>query len=58
VSIIVKINDRGPFHEHRIIDLSYIAAIKLGIEQAGTGFVEVTAVHGKVLCAAVIANMS
>lgn len=45
VSIIVKINDRGPFHEHRIIDLSYIAAIKLGIEQAGTGFVEVTAVH-------------
>ena len=44
-SIIVKINDRGPFHEHRIIDLSYIAAIKLGIEQAGTGFVEVTAVH-------------
>lgn len=44
-SIIVKINDRGPFHDHRIIDLSYIAAIKLGIEQAGTGFVEVTAVH-------------
>jgi len=44
-SIIVKINDRGPFHEHRIIDLSYVAAVKLGIEQAGTGFVEVTAVH-------------
>ncbi len=44
-SIVVKINDRGPFHEHRIIDLSYIAAVKLGIETAGTGFVEVTAVH-------------
>lgn len=44
-SVIVKINDRGPFHEHRIIDLSYVAAVKLGIEQAGTGFVEVVAVH-------------
>ena len=45
LSVIVKINDRGPFHEHRIIDLSYAAAIKLGIEKAGTGFVEVMAVH-------------
>jgi len=46
-SIVVKINDRGPFHEQRIIDLSYVAAIKLGIEKAGTGRVEVTAVQAK-----------
>jgi rare lipoprotein A len=39
--IIVKINDRGPFHEGRIIDLSYAAAIKLGINEKGTGNVEV-----------------
>jgi rare lipoprotein A len=44
-SIIVKVNDHGPFHEHRIIDLSYVAAVKLGIDKTGTGFVEVTAVH-------------
>ncbi len=39
--IIVKINDRGPFKKNRIIDLSYAAAIKLGIAKAGTGLVEV-----------------
>ncbi len=42
--IIVKINDRGPFKDHRIIDLSYAAAIKLGITEAGTGLVEVRAI--------------
>ena len=44
-SIIVRINDRGPFHKNRIIDLSYAAAVKLGIQQAGTGFVKVTAIN-------------
>lgn len=39
--IIVKVNDRGPFHENRIIDLSYVAATKLGIVGHGTGLVEV-----------------
>ena len=39
--IIVKVNDRGPFHENRIIDLSYTAAIKLDIIKKGTGLVEV-----------------
>ncbi len=39
--IIVKINDRGPFKKGRIIDLSYAAAMKLGIAKAGTGLVEV-----------------
>lgn len=41
-SIIVKVNDRGPFHDNRIIDLSYVAAKKLGI--GGTGKVEVRAI--------------
>jgi len=44
-SVIVKVNDRGPFHEHRVIDLSYAAAVKLGLDKAGTGFVEVLAVQ-------------
>ncbi|HET7842885.1 MAG TPA: septal ring lytic transglycosylase RlpA family protein [Xanthomonadales bacterium] len=43
-SIVVRINDRGPFHEGRIIDLSYAAAIKLGIHVRGTGRVEVRAI--------------
>ncbi len=43
-NIIVRINDRGPFHSDRIIDLSWAAAVKLGIEQAGTGKVEVRAI--------------
>jgi rare lipoprotein A len=43
-SIIVRINDRGPFHPDRIIDLSWAAAVKLGIDQAGTGPVEVRAI--------------
>ncbi|MFV2060962.1 MAG: septal ring lytic transglycosylase RlpA family protein [Gammaproteobacteria bacterium] len=40
-SIIVKVNDRGPFHANRIIDLSYAAATKLNIISTGTGIVEV-----------------
>ncbi len=43
-SIIVRINDRGPFHPDRSIDLSWAAAVKLGIDQAGTGPVEVRAI--------------
>ena len=43
-SIIVRINDRGPFHPNRIIDLSWAAAVTLGIDQTGTGEVEVTAI--------------
>ncbi|HFD80177.1 MAG TPA: septal ring lytic transglycosylase RlpA family protein, partial [Gammaproteobacteria bacterium] len=39
-SVIVKINDRGPFHENRLIDLSYAAAARLGILGKGTGLVE------------------
>jgi rare lipoprotein A len=43
--VIVKVNDRGPFHENRIIDLSYAAAHKLGINRSGTGLVEVRAIN-------------
>ncbi len=40
-SVIVRINDRGPFHEGRLIDLSYAAAVKLGVNVHGTANVEV-----------------
>lgn len=40
-SVIVRVNDRGPFLHERIIDLSYTAAHKLGIIGAGSGEVEV-----------------
>ncbi|HET7921852.1 MAG TPA: septal ring lytic transglycosylase RlpA family protein [Gammaproteobacteria bacterium] len=43
-SVIVKINDRGPFVENRIIDLSYAAAKKLGVVATGTALVDVAAV--------------
>jgi rare lipoprotein A len=40
-SVIVRINDRGPFHSERLIDLSYGAAVKLGYMEQGTAPVEV-----------------
>lgn len=43
--IVVKVNDRGPFHENRIIDLSYTAARKLDIVKKGTGLVEIRAIN-------------
>lgn len=43
-SIIVRINDRGPFVGSRIIDLSYVAALKLGMHQKGTAQVEVASI--------------
>lgn len=43
-SIVVRVNDRGPFVDNRIIDLSYTAALKLDIVGAGTGLVEVEAI--------------
>jgi rare lipoprotein A len=38
---IVRVNDRGPFHSDRIIDLSYAAAVKLGFADLGTARVRV-----------------
>ena len=43
-SVVVRINDRGPFHPERIIDLSYTAAYKLGFVNAGSAQVEVEAI--------------
>lgn len=40
---VVRVNDRGPFHANRIIDLSYSAARKLDIVRTGTGLVEIRA---------------
>ena len=43
-SVIVRVNDRGPFLHKRIIDLSYSAATKLGFTANGTGKVEIAAI--------------
>lgn len=43
-SMIVRVNDRGPFHPNRIIDLSYGAAVKLGFADRGTAPVRVEAI--------------
>jgi rare lipoprotein A len=53
-SVVVRINDRGPFHGERIVDLSYTAAWKLGFVEQGTAWVEVEAVQplGPVLAGA------
>jgi rare lipoprotein A len=40
-SVVVRVNDRGPFHANRIIDLSYAAAARIGIVQAGSALVDV-----------------
>jgi rare lipoprotein A len=42
--VIVRVNDRGPFHQDRIIDLSYSAAYKLDMLKTGTASVKVTAI--------------
>jgi rare lipoprotein A len=43
-SVVVRINDRGPFAKNRLIDLSYTAAAKLGMLRDGTALVEVRVV--------------
>ena len=43
-SLVVRVNDRGPFHPGRIIDLSYAAAMKLGVNRTGTAKVHVQAI--------------
>ena len=51
--IIVKVNDRGPFHANRIIDLSFAAAKKIGMMSKGTALVEVEAIdprHPNQIC--------
>ncbi len=60
-SVVVRINDRGPFHSERVIDLSYTAAWKLGFADAGSAMVAVESVHsggnaGGVVAAAPVAK--
>jgi rare lipoprotein A len=43
-SVVVRVNDRGPFLYDRIIDLSYAAAHRIGVAQRGSGMVEVEAI--------------
>ena len=43
--IIVRVNDRGPFHDNRIVDLSYTAAIKLNMIAKGTALVQIRAIN-------------
>ena len=42
-SVVVRVNDRGPFHEGRVVDLSWAAAVKLDMHRQGTARVEVRA---------------
>ena len=42
---IVRVNDRGPFHDNRVIDLSYAAAVKLGYHSKGTAKVKLEVIH-------------
>jgi len=57
-SVIVRINDRGPFHGQRIIDLSYAAAAKLGILAVGTGIVIVESISAEEIRAGTLAPVA
>jgi rare lipoprotein A len=54
-SVIVRVNDRGPFHSERLIDLSYAGAVKLGFANQGTARVRVELVDGTDQLPAVVA---
>jgi rare lipoprotein A len=43
-ALIVRVNDRGPFHDGRVMDLSYAAAVRLGVDRTGTAHVEIESV--------------
>lgn len=47
ISIVARVNDRGPFHPGRVIDLSYAAAVKLDFVHKGTARVRVEALEGQ-----------
>jgi rare lipoprotein A len=53
-SVVVRVNDRGPFHSDRIIDLSYAAAWKLGYAEAGSARVEVESIVPGIAPSAVV----
>ena len=43
-SVVVRVNDRGPFHAGRVVDLSFVAAYKLGYAESGSALVEVESI--------------
>lgn len=45
-SVVVRVNDRGPFHDNRVLDVSFAAAQELGMVDQGTAFVSIEAVGG------------
>lgn len=45
-SVVVKVNDRGPFHGNRVLDLSYAAAKQIGVVNSGTARVSIERVDG------------
>jgi len=51
-SVVVRVNDRGPFHADRVIDLSYTAAYRLGYADAGSALVDVEAILPRTVAAA------
>jgi len=51
-SVVVRVNDRGPFRDGRVIDLSYAAAVRLGIAAKGTGEVEIQRITHREIAAA------
>jgi len=55
--VIVKVNDRGPFESNRLIDLSYVAAKKLGILGHGTARVRVKAIDPRYYRKSILAKM-
>lgn len=54
--VIVRVNDRGPFRSGRIIDLSYVAALKLGIVRRGSAPVRIETVTAADVAAPVVAS--
>ena len=56
-SVIVRVNDRGPFMHDRVIDLSYTAAHKLGIIGNGSAEVEVESLSGNAVITPVVASV-
>ena len=57
-SLIVRVNDRGPFQKGRLIDLSYAAAVRLGVDRTGTARVEVRAMDVTDAAAAAAAEVA
>jgi rare lipoprotein A len=57
-SIVVRVNDRGPFVNNRIIDLSYTAAVKLDMLRNGTAIVEVRSIDPTAIAPAEVARVA